>query len=60
MAFATGVHDHLGYAIKFFLHQVSFEAELALYESRILGNLLPQVLKLFLLCCVRFDMKETH
>lgn len=46
MAFARGVHDHLDYAIKFFLVLESFESERKLYESQALGSLLPQVIGL--------------
>jgi hypothetical protein len=44
VAFAKGMYDQRDYAIKFFLLQRSFDAELRLYESRALGNLLTQVL----------------
>ena len=43
VAFATGALDRLDYAVKFFLHRPSFQAERALYKSQTLGKLLPQV-----------------
>ena len=50
VAFARGVHDQLDYAIKFILNQSSLAAELALYGSRTLGPLLPQVRCPALMC----------
>ena len=43
VAFAQGVHDGLGYALKFFVDRASFLAERDMYRSQTLGSLLPQV-----------------
>eukprot|EP00892_Ulva_mutabilis_P002846 jgi/Ulvmu1/12562/UM091_0003.1 len=43
VAFATGTGDRLGYAIKFFVTLAAFAAERQLYESRVLGALLPKI-----------------
>lgn len=43
VAFAVGSEDRLGYAIKFFVAPPAFVAERQLYESRVLGALLPKI-----------------
>ena len=43
VAFAQGVHDDLGYALKFFVERESFLAERDMYRSQTLGRLSPQV-----------------
>ena len=43
MAFARGVHNGLGYALKFYVQRSSFLAERDMYRSQTLGRLLPQV-----------------
>ena len=43
VAFARGVHDGLGYALKFFLDCSAFLAERDTYRSSTLGSLLLQV-----------------
>lgn len=43
VAFAVGASDRLGYAIKFFVAPSAFVAERQLYESRVLGALLPKI-----------------
>ena len=43
MAFAHGVHNGLGYALKFYIDRSSFLAERDMYRSQTLGSLLPQV-----------------
>lgn len=51
VAFARGIHDQLDYAIKFFVVRESFDAERRLYDTDVLGALLPQVCIPMLLCC---------
>eukprot|EP00892_Ulva_mutabilis_P002847 jgi/Ulvmu1/12563/UM091_0004.1 len=43
VAFATGMEDRLEYAIKFFVVHSSYIAERQLYESKLLGALLPKI-----------------
>ena len=43
VVFARGVHNGLGYALKFFVNRESFLAEREMYRSQTLGRLLPQV-----------------
>ena len=43
VAFAVGVDDRLEYAIKFFVVHSSYIAERQLYETKLLGALLPKI-----------------
>lgn len=58
VALATDMQSQLEYAIKFFLIQDTFDTELGLYESKVLGNLLPQVMFCIAAGCLSTDDNE--